>query len=471
MENEACQKAGFFSRLFQRLKDRPADPPDIQDGINYRRGRRFFNVDYAMNATITNLTGSTYVAALITYLGGSDSLIGILGSLTMLLTPLQMAAAYLFDRMMRRKVFCVVLNGLSKLLLGFMFLVPLLFGKPDQGGLEWMVVSFAVSQIFYNIQGPGATNWLVDLVPESIRSRYFANRESLSLILGAIFMLVSGKLVDDLQAVFGQVQAFTFIGVTVLVLAVVDAIFLALCDEPKTKQSAMKEQAKTKPEAASAAGEKSKSTFSLLLQPFRYKSFLIILALSVFWNVSSCFGSPFSATYQVNDLQMSFSYIMTLSVISMVIRIFLAPVAGRIAGRIGYTPVLAVSIVLIAAHYVLWAFTVPSNMSVMLPTLFVVSALGFAGQNICLFNMQVSSMPEAIRTTCVSLMNTISGVAGFLSTLVASAILEHLDMQEFSLLGIPFSGLQVLFLVTSVLMFACGFFAFLLIKHTGLKAE
>ncbi len=456
--------------LFKMKRSKKA--PEIHDGVNFRSGRRLFNVDYAMNATITNLTGSTYVAALITYLGGTDSLIGILGSVTMLLTPLQIAAAYLFDRLIHRKPLCVLFNGLSKFLLGFMFLVPSFWENPSNSGLALMVASFTVSQVFYNFQLPGATNWLVDLVPEAIRSRFFANRESLSLILGAIFMLLSGKLVDYLQAVFGSVHAFAFIGITVIILGVIDALALILCGEPKTKQSAMKELVSTddSPASGDVSQKTHKSPFALLLEPFHYKSFLIILLLSVLWNISSCFGSPFSATYQVNNLHMSFTYIMTLSVISMVIRIFLTPLAGRIAGKIGYTLILGISILLIGSHYVLWAFTVPENMTTFLPALFIVSAVGFAGQNLCLFNMQVNSMPEEIRTTCFSVMNTISGVSGFLSTLIASFILDNLDANSFTFLGIPFSGLQVLFLVTAILMTLCGLFTFSLLKRKDLKA-
>lgn len=424
----------------------------ILDGIRYGRSRRLMTMECAVSTSISNLVSSVFFVDMVNYLGGTSALTGIINAVPSLTTPLQTVSAFMFSNMKRRKKTVLILSLIVRVIYSSLFFLPVaLYGK--MAVLPLVIAGVIAYNALNNLAAPGGTNWIVDLVPDSMQSRYFANREGVSLVVLAFFMLFAGGVVDTLQATYGRAYSFIFIGAVIVVLSVADLLILGQVDEPKTMQAQVAERREATDEPGAAGRRMS---LKLLMEPMRYKSVRRVMLLSMLWSVSAMFGGPFSGVYQVVNLDMSFVYISVLSVISIVIRVFLTPLSGRIAARIGVYPVMIYSIALIAIHYVLWAFTVKENASFMLPILFVESAVGFAGINFSMFIIQMKSMPEEIRTTAISVTNSIVGLAGFGSTLVASLVVSLLKGATVTLGGFQFCDLQIVFFITAVIMLGCA---------------
>jgi MFS family permease len=241
-------------------------------------------------------------------------------------------------------------------------------------------------------------------------------------------------------------------------------------DEPETKQM-RRPEAETETETSAGNAAYKNGRMAMLLEPFKYPSVRNMTILSILWSVGTMFGGPFSGAYQVVNLELSFTYIIALSVTSILIRVVLTPLSGKIAAKIGDFPVMIYSAALIAVHYVLWAFTVKDNAHIMLPILFVESAVGFAGIGFTMFSIGTRALPEAIRTTAISVTNTVVGVLGFLSTLVASALVTRMNGASITVGGFVFCDLQIVFFITGVILLLAAGYALYLALAPAEKRE
>lgn len=421
---------------------------EVRDGIRYGRSRRLMTLECAVSTSISNLISGAFIADLVAHLGGGSGITGIINSVASLTTPVQLFSAMLFEHKEKRKKTVIVLSVLVRMLYVFMFMLPMAM-MGSKAALPMLVAAVVLYNVMNNLAGPASTNWLVDLVPENRRSRYFANREGVSLVVLAVCMLTTGNVVDYIHATYGKSYGFLFIAMMVLALSIADILIFTQVDEPKTKQVRVSE-----PQTVQQMSFRQR--MQALLEPLKYPSVRRVLLLSVLWSVSSMFGGPFSGAYQVVNLELTLSYITALSVLSILIRVVLTPLSGRIAAKIGDLPVMIYSVVLIGIHYVLWAFTVKENAHILLPIIFVESAVGFAGINFSLLNVQMRSMPEHIRTTAISVTNTIVGLCGFGSTLVASFLVGRLNGASITVGGFVFCDLQMIFMLTAVAMLICA---------------
>ncbi|SFS73818.1 MFS transporter [Paenibacillus sp. BC26] len=442
---------------------------EVKDGIRYGRSRRLFTTDLSLATNINTFTSGPFLAGWVTYLGGSDALNGIIAAVPSLATPIQLLSAFFFGSLKRRKLAVIIFASIIKLFSAMIFLLPLVLFDTKLA-LPSMIFLYIMIHVLTNFSGPGGTNWIVDLVPHQMRSKYFANREAISLAVGAIAMLIVGRAVDVITASSGRKSAFLFIACVILVHTVINIVILILADEPKTKQAQLIEEQTTQIEPTNPKHTpdtpkpvKNKTQIKLW-EPFRHKAFVQVFYMMLLWNIGASFAGPFSSVYQVKTLSLSFTYITVLSVISMVCRVFLIPLAGKLASRKGYYFVCYWSIVLIAIHYVLWAFTIKENAWILLPILFVESAVGFAGINFSMFNIQIAAMPEEIRTTCLSVMNALTGILGFGCTFIASILVNQMGDITVKIIGFPFSSLQILFFIAAVLLFACAAYTIKLSK-------
>ena len=424
----------FFDKLrtFWGRKDN-----EVRDGIRFGQGRRFFIYDAALSASISVIAGGAFIAGLVAALGGTDETNGLIGAFAVMVAPVQIIAAYFFEGMKTQKPAVLISAFISKFLSAFLFFIPLLF-RNSSWGLIVFIVTFFLVNASASFCGPGSFNWTVNLVPENIRSKFFARRESVVMAVVAVLTLITGFGLDVFNAHVGLLIGFAILGVVLLVLTIVNLIFVAKIDEPPVE----KLHAKT-------------SLADVFRLPLKHKSFVKIVALGSLWNLGLMFGLPFMAVYMVSQLEVRYTYIVLLNLLSLCLRAVLAPFFGRLCDKKGYRFVVAVSASVITLSTLMWVFVNHSTVWPLLPITFIVGAVGWAGFSVSMINLQVGSMPAEIRTSCISVNSAITGFVGFISALIASRFLAGLGAAEIAAGGFIFSPMQIVFFVSMVLQIIC----------------
>ncbi|MGM9624920.1 MAG: hypothetical protein ACI3XM_04340, partial [Eubacteriales bacterium] len=185
------------------------------------RSRILYIIEAALEYFISILMTGSYLAALTSHLGMSDSLTGILSSFVSLGCLFQLLSVFLKRK--RVKGIVTVLSMVNQLLFMLLYIIPLT-GVPKQTGIAIFIAAIFLAYLIYNSVHPLKINWLMSLVDDGHRGIFTSQKEIVSLISGMLFSFCMGTLIDRFS-MRGEIErAFFICGVTILILTVLHTL-------------------------------------------------------------------------------------------------------------------------------------------------------------------------------------------------------------------------------------------------------
>lgn len=408
----------------------------------YSFGRAMYIVEAAIEYLISILTATTFLATVTTELGMSDSMTGVVSSIISLGCVFQLFS--IFFRGKRQKPFVITLSVINQLLFMLIYLIPLLpAAKGKKIGL--FVVTILLAYLFYNIAHPKKINWLVSLVDDSSRGRFTANKEIVSLAVGMIFNFVMGATVDRYKDAGDIRGAFIICALTIFVLMTAHTIVMVLTPEKILPR------------------ELHKSIGSIFSTD---KNIVRVAVLFVLWNMAQYISTPFYGTYQIKELGFSLKFVSIITIIYSIVRILFSRVMGIYADKTSFRSMIRVCFALAALGFFINIFTVPENGKVFYTLYYICYAIAMAGINSSLINLVFDYATVENRSDSLALCLSCGGIAGFLTTLCASCLVEHIQKSGNRFLGI--SGIyaqQVVSAIAFTLAVLCILYVSLAMKQ------
>lgn len=420
-------KSRFYSQEVLTLED-------------YEQSRRYFTYEGITAVSIASLTSGAFLAGFLQFMGVSDQINGLIGAIPVLLGFIQVFSSVVFEKMSQRKPLISTVAFIFRLLLVFLFLIPL-FIKNQRCSVLIFVFLFAVAHGLAAFTSPAASTWLVDLTPSTMRGNYFARRDALSLGAVTIVTLTIGRVLDFFRGNNQEYGGFLFIAGLVFILAIANYIFLLLIKEPPVKQNSSPVSFK-----------------SVLTIPFQSPGFKKVILLFILWNVGLQIAGPFFSVYMVTGLNLDYTYIMAIGVAGSLVRVIVTPFWGRIADQKSWFFSTKMSIGLLAIIHFLWSFVVPSNAKLFIPILQIFSGMAWGGIGISMFNIQFLFAKREGRTMYLGLNAAIGGIAGFASTWVGSRIVGSLAGKSFQMKWISVGNMQIVFALSGLILSLCTLF-------------
>lgn len=386
-----------------------------------------------------SLTTGTYLAGLVRSAGADDSASGLIASIPVFALSFQLASPLLFERMQHRKRPVLWLGLLNKLLLGSMGFVPLVL--PGIAGLYLIGFLYLLGQVCSALATPMASNWLLTLIQPEQRGRYFGRRESYVLFFTPVLGLVCGWMLDSFKRNGATSLGFLILSLLVLLFGLVDFAVLSSIPEPSIARAAI-----------------VPSIRQTMWLPLRDRGFRKIIGMIVLFSASIQIAIPFTGIYMVHRLQLSYSYIMLVGMMDPVVMVLFARIWGRLVDKTSWTRVMMYLVCIYSFGQMLWFFNVPAYMYFLTPVCQLAGGVVWSGMNMCLFNIPAAYAPESGRTMYLGLFSTISGVSGFLFSMLATRFVRLFEGQSIALLSLPVTGIQILYAISSVLLAACAIY-------------
>jgi MFS family permease len=271
-------------------------------------------------------------------------------------------------------------------------------------------------------------------MPENIRGRYLGLRDAFCISAMSVVTLIFGRMLDLYESGNEERKGFTIIAVAIIVLALINFISLLLIKEPPFSGSTYKV-----------------SIYDAFIRPMKSIQFNKVIILSVFWNIGIFLSMPFYAAYLLNELKLSYTSIMVVNLVATLARVIAAPFWGRLIRAKSWVFILKLSIALYSIISSLWIFMNPGTVSYIFPVVSILSSVISAGIGISLFNLQFMFSPKEKRTTYLALYGSVTGLAGFLSTLFGSILLGFLSHKYFYIFSFKAGSMQLVFLLSSIL--------------------
>ncbi len=372
------------------------------------------------------LTGGAFLTSLGIYFGAGDVEIGLLGAL-----PFLSQAAQLFSPLMIR------LTGSRKGLtvFGFIFarqiwwlLLPLLFLSVSWSLAAFLVV-ITISTAVAMLSTPGWLSWIADIVPERIRGRYFARRNSAIAITTVLASIAGGLILDHFRLIGQDSRGFALIIGLGCIFALISSLLL-----------------KRLPDNVRSSHEVSMD----ILEPLRDKQFRYLLRIFFFWNMAIGISAIFFAAHMLTYLKMSFLMIAIYSGAVALSGIFMNRFWGMIIDRFGSRNVLIVCAFGISGIPLIWFFPRADFLWVLGLESIYTGAL-WAGFNLAAFNLPISISPKEKRTSYLAMFSVVTGIGFFVASLIGGIIADLISGINLQIGPLTIINYHILFAISSLL--------------------
>jgi MFS family permease len=391
--------------------------------------RTSFRASYAEGAVaelFAACAGGAVLTAWAIHLGASPLVIGMLGALPLASQMLQIPGAWLTEAWGPKRV-AVVSIGASRLLWLPVATLPFVH-MPAESALQLFVGVVALGAVLSVLGNNAWVAWMGDLVPDSLRGRFFSRRTVYITLSGIVATLAAGVALDLAPHHRGE---------TLSALAVVAwsagacSVWLLLRQHDPGRLPASQ-----------------RPDWRVLGRVFRDGAARPFLRYLLGWNAAVALSASFFSFHMLVNLETGFVIAALHGVAVAVVRIAAAPAWGRAVDRLGARPVLILCSFGIAAVPAIWLFATPSFLWPLALEATLAGVL-WGGHGIAAIDLTIHLSPRRERAFYVAVFGATGGLGFAVASIAAGFLASHLPV-SFHALGGTWSNIHVLFLLSAL---------------------
>lgn len=405
----------------------------------------------------SNLAGGLFATGFIKTLGATNIHYAWLTALPTIASVTQIVSAYWIQLFHHRKFFTIITTLLARMLWLPILIIPFFLTK--DATLTWFFVFFAFICILGTVSSNAWTGWMADLVPGSIRGRYFSRR-ALILTIGAMVIVLIGGIFMEKCKVFSiesipswiksifphsdnmpsadyvMLVGFSLLFIFAIIMGIISIILLTVQADPPVAKSA----------------SENKISMDLIYNAFRHKTFVKLLIFMVGWNIITSIAAPFWTPYLLNHLQMGYDTMGLLNVISSITRILSLLFWGKVIDRFGAKPVIFATVYFGSFHPLYYVVSNP-NFTALIYLDSISSGIMWSGVEIAVFKMLLGSVPAQGKEIYYAIYATITGIAGFFPQFLGAAFAD--SVAQITIATWHLTSLQFIMVFETIGRLAC----------------
>lgn len=408
----------------------------------YRRSRVSYILYALFDYFVGILMADAFLAKLLSTMGFRDSEIGILSSFISLAFVFQLCSLLLAKKRGSKKNMILVLNTLGQMLFFVLYTLPFIGIDADlRRALVYVLIIGAYMSKY--LVSTFLFQWANSYVDPNKRGTYSAAMEIVSLIGGIIFSLAMGAIFNWFEAQNNLMGGFFLLAIVILISNILVFITLLLIKRER------REDAEEVPQ---------KKLSDIFKNTLCNKNFCHLVVIAVLWKSAEYFTVGFMGTFKTdtvgNGLALSVFFVQVISIASSLIRMPFTNIFGKYSDKHSFASGFYLSLFIGAAAFLCNVFTTKETWFLVIAHT-ILYAVCLAGNGKNATNMIYSYVDIDYIAEGMALQNCISGVCGFLCSLVAGAILEAVQQAGNTFFGIPVFGQQLLGLISTLLCGIC----------------
>lgn len=386
---------------------------------------------------ISILVADVYLAKLLSSIGISDSLVGIISSFITLSFVVQILSLFLFKGNISAKKLTLALDTTSIFLFAFMYTVPFLPLDKTTKTILLMVsillayiCKYLILNIFYK--------WANSYVEPTKRARFSANKETLSLLFGMIYTAVIGYIVDCFDNAGNSDGSFLFIATAILILNLCNFISIMFIKKDSNDE---------KPNV--------KVPLSGILKKTLYnKNFRSIIIVTILWSIARYFTAGFMGIFKYKDLMMSVLSVQIINIVASLFRMLISKPIGIYSDRNSYAKGFKLGIFLAAAGFFINIFTTRTTWFLIVPYTILMTCSA-AGTNQNSYSMVYSYVDSEYIVYAMAIKNCIGGLFGFGASILGGKFLDIVQANNNAIFGVHMYGQQLLSSISFIITVFC----------------
>lgn len=353
------------------------------------------------NAVVTlTLLGGPFLTGYLLYLGATSSQIGLILSITTFVNVLQIGIAYLLQRVRSPKWAMLGLVAVHRLAWTATGLIPFLFDK------SMWVAAYAVMYTVAFIANAGAgiiwTNFMGDMVPASVRGRYFGIRNTIVNAVGSLTLFIGGQI---LSAYPGG-KGFQIIFILSLIFALCNiGMFFFYPNLPLTPST-------------------ESSMVSMVKKPLRDRAFMMPVLFLSLWLMFQNMILPFFSYMMLELVGIGYDQVSIITVVQMLVGMCSLYVWGNLNAKYSNKFLLLCAMPIIALSCVSWSLTawMPAFAALLIAHSLV--GIGTGGFNQMAFNFIIGDSPKSERPMFIAMYSAITGIASFFGPIAGGILFD-----------------------------------------------
>lgn len=413
---------------------------NVYDTAPYRRSRAAFHAEALLEYLISLTIVDSFLAALAKSIGLSDALTGICASIVSLAGLTQIFTVF-FDHTKPKKKLILRMNLVNQLMFACLYFLPFLW--LSRGFKTFLFVLLLLGgYLCANMTTSIRYSLVMSSVERSRFGSYTATKEMISLIGGMVFEYALGLLADHYRARGEELKCYLIFGCTIVLIAVLHAVAVSMFREDTVEPRKKSER------------ERLAVRLSDMLSLLRDGKVRAVMLVFVLWKIADYFVTPFMGTYAIdteNGLAYSLATVSVFSIVGCLVRFAVSRPVGRLADKTSQCVMLIPMFGLAALAMLCGVFAAPGRewLFAGYRVLRNVSLAGISGGTL---NLILEYVPRERVDYATALNQCIIGVAGFLSSLVASALLSAVQKNGNTVLGMHMYAQQLLSAVSAAMI-------------------
>ena len=414
---------------------------DKFDSPEYKRSRGAYMTQCTIEYFVALVATGAFLAKLLTYIGISDALTGVISSFGSLAYMFQLLSILLVRFKINTKKLVLILDTASMFFYMLIYFVPFLSqDKTVRTVLVLLSVLFAyvcrylIINIYYK--------WANMYVEPTKRARFSATKETISLFTGMIFTLGVGYIVDSYEALGNISGGFLFSAISIFILNVSNfSCLLMIKNDVEDKHEGDTQPLKV-----------------IVRETLGNRNFRNVTILNVLYNIGIYFTVGFIAVYKTNDLMLSLVQIQIINIAGSFFRMLVTKPIGKFSDKRSFVRGYELGMWLAAAAFMINIFTTPNTwFLIILYTILYNCSIAGTSENS--FNMIYNYVDSKYFAQAMALKNCIAGILGFGASVIAGWILSFVQANGNQIAGIPIYGQQLLSGISLVIVIFAIVFA------------
>ncbi len=399
----------------------------------YKRSRKFYIIQCAVEYFVALLVADAFLAKLLTSIGISDALTGIISSFIALVGVFQIFTIFIAKIKLSSKKIVLLFDVTSIFFFMFAFLTPFLPVSKTVKTVFVMACIF-LAYVFYYLCFSLYFKWANSYVEPTKRADFTATKEMISLFSGMIFTAIIGYVIDRFEGLDNLNGAFLFIAASIFILNICNIICLSMIKkEDKSEHIADSEPIKV-----------------VLKNTLGNKNFQHILILTILWNVANYFTIGFMGVFKTNDLLISVFVIQLINIISHFARMLVSKPIAKYSDKKSFAKGFKLGLYLAAIAFFSNIFTTNSTWYLIIPFT-VIHSCALAGVGANTFNIVYSYVDSKYVSHAMGLKNGIAGFIGFLASLAGGKIVEVVQANNNTVFGVHIYAQQILCAISLII--------------------
>lgn len=410
---------------------------DIYNSKDYVRSRKAYIVQATLEYFITLCMTDAFLANLLSYVGMSDSVVGIISSFISLAFLFQLLSVLVIRKITNTKKTVVAFNCISQFLFLLIYLVPFI---PCSVGFKTALIitailfayllNYTVASIYFK--------WANSFVAPENRGEYSATKELVSLVGGIIFTIVIGYIVDCFAGIDNIEGGFLFIAAAILVLNIGNFISLMLIKNEST-------------DICKVNSEKNTGLKEVIKNTLGNKNFVSVIIMTAMWQVAQYTTLGFLGIFKTKDLMMSLGLVQIINIFGAVARIFITKPFGRFSDKRTFAAGIRLAGIIAAGAYLVNIFVTPKTWwLIIIYTILYNASLAGISQNF--YNITYSYVDKKYIVQAIAIKNSVAGVIGFAASICAGKLLSFVQTNGNTFFGMAIYGQQLLSAISFVIL-------------------